>query len=452
MLELHVKTKENYDSKGELLFLSLTEITNIKKQQVKSYTPDVNVAANVTPKDIIDGDIDSRQIDEYGIAVSRWFAYQNSQISLDIEKYKILRELAEKIQKNKEISERVSTKFIENTIFEWLKAKYKKFTEQSLSDFIIDSCNKSIKEYEIWIPIAGLSVESGFQVGKVIFRTITREMLDIYMNGICEKVQGQCSEEMFKQLSDRERKIQGYAAAVVKVESEPLRAREVSYNLTEEALAVLRSLSPFNKSHLRICYCMPFGHENVEVYKYFYVDENELKNQMQGIENSNIQPWFINNQEIQSLQEHGLNIISDVLKKNNRSNFQEEVLKSLMLYSKSCLMKEPNDKLVYILVALESLLLKNTTEPISVNLSTRMSFVIGQDKDDRKRIIALVKKIYDIRSKFIHHGDRVSIEEGEKLDEFFFDSFNFFNKMIVDFNKYSTKVLFIEELQNRILS
>ena len=152
------------------------------------------------------------------------------------------------------------------------------------------------------------------------------------------------------------------------------------------------------------------------------------------------------------LQECGLNVISDVLKKDERSNFQEEVLKSLMLYSRSCIMKEPNDKLVYILVALESLLLKNTTEPISGNLSTRMSFVIGQDKDDRKRIIALVKDIYDIRSKFIHHGDRVSIEEGEKLDEFFFASFYFFNQMILDLNTYSTKALFIEELQDRILS
>lgn len=59
---------------------------------------------------------------------------------------------------------------------------------------------------------------------------------------------------------------------------------------------------------------------------------------------------------------------------------------------------------MYILVALESLLLKNDSEPIQQNIADRISFAIGKSADERREIVKNIKDIYNIRSKFIHHG------------------------------------------------
>ena len=52
------------------------------------------------------------------------------------------------------------------------------------------------------------------------------------------------------------------------------------------------------------------------------------------------------------------------------------------------------DKLVYILASLESILLKNDSEPIQKNLGERMAFLIGPTVEARKTIIANVVETY----------------------------------------------------------
>lgn len=108
-------------------------------------------------------------------------------------------------------------------------------------------------------------------------------------------------------------------------------------------------------------------------------------------------------------------------------------------------MKEPSDKLVYILVALETLLLKDPNEPIMQNISERMAFVVRDTVEERKSVVRLVKEIYSLRSKFIHHGQ--SIDNMERLEKFMAEASWFFVKISMDINAYITKEAFMEKLE-----
>src|SRR5438874_349915 len=57
---------------------------------------------------------------------------------------------------------------------------------------------------------------------------------------------------------------------------------------------------------------------------------------------------------------------------------------------------EVADKLVFVLVSLESMLLKDSNEPITKNIGERMAFLIGQSMDERKAIIQNVDVAYRI--------------------------------------------------------
>jgi hypothetical protein len=48
----------------------------------------------------------------------------------------------------------------------------------SLGAYLAERCEADVKEHEMWFRVAKLSVESDFAEGKVVFKTITKEMLD----------------------------------------------------------------------------------------------------------------------------------------------------------------------------------------------------------------------------------------------------------------------------------
>lgn len=443
-MELHSDAKAIFDKKGSELLDKVGKKINVQHSVADSFLPDIHICEHVSEKDII-GDIISGTVNQDGVTVTKWFVHDGQQVGLNEEHYQFLRKLAEDIQRNRAYRDTLGIAFIEDNIFEWLRLKYCEGLNQELMDFINEKAREVVREYEIWMPISALHVQSDFEVGKAHIKTITRQMLDQWIDRTRQAVPDQISEAQFQEYSKKQRKnVQGFAAAVVKAFAEPKRAAEMSFELAEEALVVLRALSPYNISSKRICYCVPLGSQNVQTYSYYHVSNGRIVNKPTGMLDQNYEEWSLSNHVISMLKTE-VDILTDVLKKTEKTKFQETVFESLTMYSKSCLMKELSDKLVYILVALEALLLKNENEPIQQNIAERMAFVIEETADERKKVVKLVKDIYGLRSRFIHHGR--SIKDIETLDQFMFKSFIFFCSMIHSINSYPTKEAFIEKLE-----
>jgi hypothetical protein len=113
---------------------------------------------------------------------------------------------------------------------------------------------------------------------------------------------------------------------------------------------------------------------------------------------------------------HGLDYLGNLLIKENRTEYEQALIDCLILYSKSTLAKDPASKLVGVLVALESMLLKDGSEPIQQNLSERIAFLFSPEK--RIEIKRSVIRAYGLRPMFIHHGRRIETDEIDELREF----------------------------------
>ena len=129
--------------------------------------------------------------------------------------------------------------------------------------------------------------------------------------------------------------------------------------------------------------------------------------------------------------------------------FKKSVLNSVLLYSKSAFTSDPVEKVVYILSALESILLRNEYESIQHSLAERVAVFTAQELIKRKYIITTIKSAYGVRSRYLHHGHTSS--ELELISEFMSCAWIFFIQLIDNVERFSTKESFISAIEDHKL-
>jgi hypothetical protein len=128
-----------------------------------------------------------------------------------------------------------------------------------------------------------------------------------------------------------------------------------------------------------------------------------------------------------------------------RTDFQQRLFDALLIYSQNNVAKEPYEKLIFCLVAVESMLVKDPSEPIQDNIGERMAYILGETVQERLEIESLVKQVYAIRSKFVHHGQRPT--DMEVLARFMKKVWILFFHWILNHSAVSTKAELIEGLR-----
>ena len=123
---------------------------------------------------------------------------------------------------------------------------------------------------------------------------------------------------------------------------------------------------------------------------------------------------------------------------------------ALILYSRQTIAVEVSDKLVFALSALESMLLRDSNEPIQKNLGERMAFLIGQTAEERKSIVKNIDETYRIRSAFVHHGQ--TARHVETVNRFLVNAWTTFSRLMDLSIKYKTKAALIGALEDLKMS
>ncbi len=370
------------------------------------------------------------------------FKHKDQLISLK-ESSKKIGLLSQKMQRRKELHEWVSITLLTNLVYNWIKDKYKNLTDLSMVDYVLGKSEESIEELEIWIPIAELYVQSEFKIGRVTLRTIKKELFECWRTAIMNS--NPADNEKIQNFDEEQNKIQGLAAATMKLEAEPIRAFEIALEETEKSIGLLRCFSPSNYNPEKTSRCVVFGKENLETTKHLVFQDDNLVQISHASVDKNNPSWKIDDVQHSMLQNAGLEILSDILIQEKRTEFQERLLFSLKWYSNSSLMKNPSDKLVYIFVALESFLLRSETEPIQNIIGDAMAFFISSNRQERVSIVTNLKKVYHLRSKFVHHGK--TIEDLETLKEFMLNAWMFFSLLIQNANRFDTIEQFFKKIE-----
>lgn len=141
---------------------------------------------------------------------------------------------------------------------------------------------------------------------------------------------------------------------------------------------------------------------------------------------------------VKFMQAHGFRELNRILAKESRTDMQDRIISAILWFAKAvdvvlkdtvkmesisdlgrrarrrpqAEMMGPYDRLVKLMVSLETLLLVDENEPIAANLSERTAMLVAHDYQTRKERVQFVKDMYRKRSGIIHHG-RKGIAEDE---------------------------------------
>jgi len=448
MINIHPDAQKNFNEKAEKL-ISCLEATLLPIPNKPAFTPDFHIEKLITEKHVI-GEIKIGTADFRGNQIAFHFIDGHKYISMPPDSYNSLRRLAENIFKIRDVGQCLALETIENILCEWIKKKYFNKDFISFTDYLFAQANDLIADLTVWAPISHLCVQEPIRLGKVFFRPITRELIEKWRQQWIKAAPNQ--QETINDIIDKNiRPLQGYAAATLDLRAEKERAKEILLDEATKSLSFLRiftgsMLHPEMKSFYGLR-----GSTHVDGVTLIYLKNKE---DFYTISDETIgpspRPEIITNQKMAKFVQLGFGQIDILLNSESLSSFCSDVLDALLLYSRAGTCNDVADKLVYMLAALESILLRNSSEPIQQNLAERLAFLIGENIEDRKNIISNVRDSYSLRSAFLHHG--ASIDDLKTLEKFMLNVWVAAIKLIFATDHFKTKNDFISYLNDRKLS
>jgi hypothetical protein len=202
-------------------------------------------------------------------------------------------------------------------------------------------------------------------------------------------------------------------------------------------------------------YCALLGRQNVESIKHLEMENGTIRRWSERPVGKPVLHWHLSDDDVRKYTEtFGFDHVNKLLASKNRTTFQETLLDALLLYSRSTREKDLEGKLVYTLVAMESMLLRNDTEPIQQNVGERMAFINTINTNagvvKRQQIIRNLKAAYALRSKFVHHGN--TIEDREIVRQFMINAWALFTTLATASQRFETKEELIDHLEAMKLS
>ena len=293
---------------------------------------DVFVGHALTADDLR-GPVEVSSQDANGNRVSRFTTEGGKLIGLGDSDYPQLAKLARSIQKTSAFRNTVSVQFVEDALFRWCLKACQQSSTQSACDFIIAEATLSVREIETWIPIYALHVQSPFNIGTVVFKTITREMLDVWQEGI--RAEAGDSPKVLEALERRRKELQSLAAGAVSVLAEPIRAAEIAAERVDSATALLRFFAPANFDARQLSYCVPLGSHQRQGHHYLTVKDGKIVGESRGVSPHGTDPWVIDDVLLREFQSSGLTAIGSLFAKEEKTQLETAVLDALFLYSKA---------------------------------------------------------------------------------------------------------------------
>jgi hypothetical protein len=332
-------------------------------------------------------------------------------------------------------------------MFKWIEDRYKGSVSQSKTfiDHLISSSENDIKEYKVSIPISFLFIQAPFIIGKVTFEFFAIDFFD-ELEAHLKTFNQNDNTEGFKKFR---KKYQGVVFASTSIIAEQEKAVELAIQETEKALMVLRLLSPTTYIPQIPSYFGRMGFTHVPIsHCFIFADKFPIVKESVAVKSDfNLK---VNSEDLNMMKLGGLDYLSQLISKSDPNEFERLLLNSISIFTKGIVSSDLQDKFVFSLASIETLLLADSSEPIQHSVGLRLAFGASRSREERKQIIQLVKRAYTIRSSYLHHG-KASSDMGV-LTGLQHTIVTALRNIMMNSSRFSNQAQLIDFIENMILS
>ena len=452
--EIHPEAAKNFNEKGANLAEQATTLHLVLGGR-RSFQPDHYISGRFTDADLLPDSFtwtESRNIygEVFGVSVSR----NGKPISLEATAHKGLDELASRMGKTKGLRDLITARVLRQIIMHWIWLRRHSVLDQELMAYIGQEVEGMVRDVTVWLPVFGLSVQEDFTLAGVKVVTMTSELVDPICTMIVDNAPpGKDAEATTDALRIR-KMLQGRAALVVDVRAEGERALELALARTTGPLTILRFFSAAAQVPQARSFLTLLGGEHLEHSVHLTAKDGTFTSFSEGMsgEDADQMETTYDRERVRMLLQAAKHL-DQLYSVQNPNEFQETCRGVLEMFTRATLYRSVSEKLIHMLVALESLLLRDQSEPIQENLGYRIAFSKRATVDERRAVIAAVKEAYRLRSKFLHHGIAVSPDpEDMESVTLFMKVARTFLAMLPEFAAvHSTRAAFLDMLETRRL-
>src|ERR1017187_5821674 len=437
---LHTEAAKRVDERARAILPTIRALPSSP-----SKGPDFHPVNTITDSDIHSADRFILEQDPTGtVSGVRWIS-QGMWVGWTDTAFKPIKALVDDLANRKPFRDVISQKFLLQEAIKWLSETLEHSRSDAFPEFITLRSTAAVRQYDIWIPLARTFALTEFNIGDVAFRVFTKQIMDEWWNRITPKIRDAGS---IGTLNEWRSELQAHLAACISVRAEQRMAVEIARAKAKNAAALLRFLSPANvDSRLASC-CTPAGSQSFGIVMEVFMNGGCVGEMSRGTEDQrSLMQWLVDKSRahLPGVLENLHRLASDL-----STEFSRSLYDALILYSRQTLAVEVSDKLVFALSALESMLLRDSNEPIQKNLGERIAFLIGQSAPQRKEILKNIEETYKIRSAFVHHGQ--TARHVDTVDRFLVNAWATFSRLLDLVPKYRTKSALIGALEDLKMS
>jgi hypothetical protein len=402
------------DSEGLKLLSGLTPSKrNPRSKATKRWEPEVEAQFSLSEKDMIGGMV-VEKVDPFTME-KECISWDSTGMVLSLEggEYRRLVEISHKMSSLKPLSGALSASTAKSLIIKWITAVRTGATRSSLSEWQAEELAKTLRARTVCVPIAWLHVQSEVRLGKFRLVPLNSALKDAWRDRINQKKADTVPEWKPRgQLAHAFN--MAWAGLIVEVFGDSKARESQALQAALEVCGLLRFFWPGNSVLGSRCFVLPLGMESPPQRTVIEIEGDCPTSLSEGLIGPPGEPIILSDKYLSDVG-RSFSAVGSLITRESPSEFQRRLLASLLLYTRNSLHTDVVDRLIAVLVALESILLRDKSEPIQSSLAQRLAVVTKDTVEERAELIGAVRRCYDIRSTFLHHGlrkdeDRAAVE------------------------------------------
>ena len=174
------------------------------------------------------------------------------------------------------------------------------------------------------------------------------------------------------------------------VVAEPIRAQELACQQVDLAIGVLRFFTPPGVTS-RLA---RWGHAPLRTDRVFITDHSGKFLSTSGAVLDRPVAMMLSDELRGILLDVGLSEVCDILARDSRTDFEKVLLSGMVTFGRAALSSDLREKMVWYCAGLESLLVRDSSEPILQNLADRLALFTYDKVETRSVVVRDIKEAY----------------------------------------------------------
>lgn len=361
------------------------------------------VAGTIGPDDFVDPRRAVRSVeDAAGELVELVFAGTRGVYQLRGEAAVEVSRLARAASTRNEIRAVCDATFVKNSLVRWLQDSAEANTPQSWVEVLRTDLADAVIETTFRVPLVGIVIEEPFRLGPYVITYFSQQDIEDRVSQVPEEHRAIVRQKWQKHYQGKVC-VEGCVTAVSS------KAKSFALQAAEDVIRGLQFVHPAavdiaQSSRLDVYDCKrPRIPHMVLKAGSGWRSASGLHPADRGVD------LVLRRGELQLLAEVGLGAVDQYLNTPTPTQLNEAGWGALGIFARGVDSLLWRDRLINALVAAETLLLSNSTEPIQRSLGQRIAVLLGGTLAEKRQVIDDIDDAYKARSAFIHHGEDVAV-------------------------------------------